>query len=404
MSISTAKVKSTGGRLPGRDMIASLEALVPVLRERGRAAEEAGRIPEQTVRDLMDADAFRAVVPARFGGHEVEFRYVPQIFRTLGRGCMSTAWAMGFLVYHNFQFAHFSEQAQQEVWGANSPGFTMAPGQVMPAGQAVAVEGGYRVSGRWGYATGINHGDWMLFSAPVCGGEHDGEILRFYAPVSEFTVLDTWHVAAMRATGSHDVTAQDMFVPAYRTVKVSDMRNASADGLKNNPGVLYRTPLLTYMCLGGVGPLVGAAEALCEIVTQTLRTKVRAYSASKAQSQMSTRVRLTQLHARLAAVVALYESRIAWVEETVAATGTFPLEGRAEIRAVVAWIAHECQGLVNAFASEAGSRAHYLDSPIQRFQRDANALATHALFDSDQTGDLWGHVLLGQDVPPGAML
>lgn len=390
--------------LSGDAIVARLEALVPLLRERGRAAEEAGCIPEATVRDLIAADVFRAVVPARFGGHEVAFRYVPWLFRTLGRGCMSTAWTMGFLAYHNFQFAHFPEEAQQEVWGAASRGFTMAPGQVMPAGQAVAVDGGYRVSGRWGYATGINHGDWMLFSAPVSGGDHDGDVLRLYAPVSDFTVLDTWHVAAMRATGSHDVTAQDIFVPAYRSVKVSDMRNARGAGLKNNPGALYQTPLLTYMCLGAVGPLVGAAEALCEIVTQTLRTKVRAYSTAKAQGQMSTRVKLAQLHARLAAIVALYESKIAWVEETVATTGTLPLEARAEIRALVSFIAKECQALVNAFASEAGSRAHYVGSPVQRFQRDANALATHALFDIDHTGDQWGHVLMGQDLPPGAML
>ena len=396
-------VASSAARLEGAELIARLAALIPALRERGRAAEEAGRIPEQTVQDLLATEIFRAVVPLRFGGHELGYRYIPEIFRTLGRGCMSTAWTMGFLIYHNFQFAHFPEEAQQEVWGQGR-GFTMAPGQVMPAGKAIAVEGGYRVTGRWGYATGIHHGDWMLFSAPVTGGEHDGDVLRFYAPVEDFTVLDTWHVAAMRATGSHDVTAENLFTPAYRTVKVSDLRNGRAEGLQNNPGSLWRVPLLTFMCLGGVGPLVGAAEAVAEIVTENLRSKVRAYSVAKAQSQMSTRVRLAELHARLAALTALYESKARYVEETVAASGGLTIEDRAGLRALVSHIARESQALVNGFAREGGSRAMYLDSPIQRFQRDANALATHALFDIDHTGDLWGHALLGQELPPGAMV
>ena len=180
----------------GADIIGDLEKLIQALRERGPAAEEAGRIPEETVQDLIATGVFKAVVPKRFGGHEVDFRYIPQIFRTLGRGCVSTAWTMGFLIYHNCQFAHFPEQAQQEVWDSGR-GFTMAPGQVMPAGKAIAADGGFRLAGRWGYATGINHGDWMLLSAPVAGGGHDGEILRFYVPVSEFRVLDTWHVNGM---------------------------------------------------------------------------------------------------------------------------------------------------------------------------------------------------------------
>ena len=144
----------------GAELVARAAALVPALRMRARAAEENGRIPEETVDDLKAAGLFRAVVPKRFAGYEVDFKYIPQIFRELGRGCTSTAWAMGFLIYHNFQFAHFSERAQEDAWGGR--GYTMAPGQVMPSGLAVPVDGGFQLSGRWGYATGIQHGDWML--------------------------------------------------------------------------------------------------------------------------------------------------------------------------------------------------------------------------------------------------
>jgi 3-hydroxy-9,10-secoandrosta-1,3,5(10)-triene-9,17-dione monooxygenase len=390
-------------RLHGGELIQRLQALVPALRERGSEAEEAGRVPQKTVDDLIGADVFRAVVPARFGGHEVDFRYVPQIFRTLSRGCVSTARTMGFLVYHNFQFAHFPAPAQDEVWGAGR-GFTMAPGQVMPSGSATAAEGGYRLTGRWGYATGIHHGDWMLLSAPVSGGECDGDVPRFYVPVSEFRILDTWKVASMRATGSHDVELDDVFVPAWRSVRVSELRGGTAEGLALNPGYLWRIPLLSFMCSGAVGPMVGAAEAMLEIVTDTLRNKVRAYSINQAQGQMSTRVRLAQVSLRLQAMVALYERSIIGIEESAARGEVMDTAGRAEVRATMSWIASEAQAIVNTLAKEAGSRGNYLSSAVQRFQRDVNGLATHALFDMDHTGDLYAHTLLGMDLPAGAMV
>lgn len=389
--------------MSAREMIAALDALVPVLRERAADAEAKGRIPQATIANLESIGVFRAVVPRRFGGHEVPFRYVPQVFRMLGRGCTSTAWTMGFLVYHNFQFAHFPEAAQQEVWGKGRR-YTMAPGQVMPAGSAEKVDGGYRLKGRWGYATGIFHGDWMLLTAPTMGLGPQPVMMRYYVPVEEFRILDTWNVAAMRATGSHDVEIAGTFVPEHRAVPVADLRGGTAEGLKLNTGPLYRIPLLSFMSLGAVGPLVGAAEAMFEIVTQSMRDKVRAYSLVQAQQQMSTRVRIAELKCQLDAMIAYYEAKILFVENRVAEGGVLTREGRAEIRAAVAWIAKTSQAIVNGFAREAGSRSNYLDSPVQRFQRDANALATHALFDLDQNADVYANTLLGGEIPASAMI
>ncbi|MBT5457338.1 MAG: hypothetical protein HOK82_12075, partial [Rhodospirillaceae bacterium] len=289
--------------ISGAELVARAAALVPALRERARVAEEAGRIPEETVADLQEAGLFRAVVPKRFGGHEVDFKYIPQIFRELGRGCTSTAWTMGFLIYHNFQFAHFPEQAQQDVW--EERGYTMAPGQVMPSGTATPVDGGFELTGRWGYATGIQHGDWMLLSAHI----DDGDIARFFLPVSDFEILDTWHVSAMRATGSHDVTLDKVFVPAHRSIRVADLRDGKGPGLALNTGPLWRVPLLTLMVFGAVGPLLGAAEAMLELVTEILTNKVGAYTGAKMQNVMPVRMRLAENKVRLDAVRGLFDAK-----------------------------------------------------------------------------------------------
>jgi 3-hydroxy-9,10-secoandrosta-1,3,5(10)-triene-9,17-dione monooxygenase len=103
-------------------------------------------------------------------------------------------------------------------------------------------------------------------------------------------------------------------------------------------------------------------------------------------------------------MIAYYEAKIAFVERRNAGGGNLTLEERAEIRAAVSWIAKTSQRLVNDLAREAGSRSNYLDSPVQRFQRDVNALATHALFDMDMNGDIFASALLGGEISPQAMV
>ena len=146
----------------GLHLLEDLQNLVPSLRNRGQATEEAGRISDETINDLKRIDAFRAVVPEIYGGMEVPFPIIPQIFRYLARGCMSTGWSMGFLIYHNFQFAHYPRELQDITFGTR--GYTMAAGQVIPSGEAKRVDGGFILNGRWGYATGIFHSDYMALA------------------------------------------------------------------------------------------------------------------------------------------------------------------------------------------------------------------------------------------------
>ena len=403
LSINVSAVPTIRDGSPAGDtLLKALQDLVPTLRNRSPEAEASGRIPEATVTNLIEIGAFRAVVPERFGGLELPFPYIPQIFRILGRGCSSTSWCMGFLIYHNFQFAHFPLKAQEEVWGTR--GFSMAPGQVMPSGKAVQVDGGYRISGRWGYATGIFHGDWMLLSAPTERHDGDTEMRRFFIPVDHFTILDTWDVVAMTATGSHDVEIESEFVPAHRSLLVSDLREMRAEGLSHNAGPLWRVPLLSFMVLGCVGPFVGAAEALLEIVTDVVKTKVGAYSGEKQKGLMSQHIRIARLAVQLDAIIRLWEGHVEEMWDEVRQGHTPSRERRAEVRAVASHVAHACFEIIDELSRCVGSRSFYADSPIQRFHRDMSSLSTHALFEEDHLANLYGATRLGLDLPQHAMI
>lgn len=346
--------------------------------------------------------AFRAVVPKRYGGLELPYPYIPQIFRILGRGCTSTAWCMGFLVYHNFQFGHFPLAAQDDVWGGR--GYTMAPGQVMPSGKAKQIDGGFEISGHWGYATGIHHGDWMLLSAPTKMMSGETEMRRFFVPVESCTILDTWSVVAMKATGSDDVTLEGEFVPAHRSMLVSDLRSGRGEGLAHNDTPLWRMPLLSFMVLGAVGPFIGAAEALLEIVTDVVKTKVGAYSGERQASLMSQNIRLARLAMELDATIRLWDGHTEDLWDQVVAGDTITGERRQEIRAITSHVAKTCTSICAELAGCVGSRSYFEDNPIQRFHRDISSLSTHALFEYDHMANLYGSVRLGAELPTNAMI
>ena len=122
------------------------------------------------------------------------------------------------------------------------------------------------------------------------------------------------------------------------------------------------------------------------------------------QTMMPTRIRLADNKARLDAVRGLFDGKIQFVSDTVYGGGTLDGSMRADMRLAVSHIARECHDMVNELALMAGSRATYLDSPIQRFQRDINSLASHAFFNFDTNADLYGGVMMGADIPDNAMI
>jgi 3-hydroxy-9,10-secoandrosta-1,3,5(10)-triene-9,17-dione monooxygenase len=396
-----------GAAVEGEELVARARAMVPALRERAAATEAAGRVLEATIQDAKDADLFRAAVPKRFGGHEVDYKYIPQIIREWGRGCTSTSWVLGFLMYHNFQYGHFPEEAQQEVWGPKGTGYTMSPGQVMPNGVAKPVEGGYQLSGMWPYASGIHNGDFMLMSAPIEGSEEkDGkpEIRRFFVPIKEMDILDTWHVSAMQGSGSNNVVLENVFVPEHRSVNVEEFREGRCPGLALNAGPLWRIPTVVYLNVGAVGVMIGAAEAIVEMVSETLEKKVGAYSGARLQQQMTTRLRLANNKMKLDATRSFFDSHITDISDKAGRKEQFSREERLKTRMIVSYIAHQAAEIVHDVGQMAGSRAKFLDSPIQRFQRDIASLDTHAFFELDHIGDLYGGTLMGQEVPPEVMI
>jgi len=198
--------------------LASVRALAPKLRERASLAENTRRIPDETLRELHASGLMRVLQPRRVGGSELPWVSLIDIGSGLAAACASTSWNWVNYAVHHWMLAFWPVETQDEIWNAD-PDMLIASSVVFPAGKATRVSGGYRLSGRWPFSSGVDQSLWNMLGGIVQDGEAPGEYRIFLLPRSDYRVIDNWHVMGLRGTGSNDVEAKDVFVPEARTIR-----------------------------------------------------------------------------------------------------------------------------------------------------------------------------------------
>src|SRR5579863_319296 len=195
-----------------QELLRRARALIPMIAESAAAGERDRRVPPRIVAALKETGIFRALQPKRWGGYELQPTALYEAEMAVAQGDMSAAWIVGVLGIIPWAVALFDDRAGAEVWGEDSSRLVCCA--LRRAETATPVEGGFRIVGQWAYASGCQHADWALLGA-AAGPPPEGDYLML-VPKRDFEILDTWHVAGLKATGSHDVAVKDAFVPSYR--------------------------------------------------------------------------------------------------------------------------------------------------------------------------------------------
>lgn len=369
-------------------------------------AAEAERIRQLTpvVMDAAtDMDLFRMVVPTRYGGRGAGLAELIGTTRELAKGCPASAWTLSFLVMHNWLITRFPERLQDEILGGE-PGYGLVPAPLAPTGSMRSVTDaggrpGWEVSGRWEWATGVRHADWVM----VTGIEDRSDTIavRFAVlPIDEVQVEDVWHTSGMRATGSDTVVVEGRFVPEHRTLVAESLLEsgppADGDGLAH-------LPVMGVLALLAAAPAVGAAERAVDEYERRLRERVLAYSlGDRAAEQPHAQVRLGTALADVAAARAVLDAA---VERLDAIDGSDePMRDRMAVRLAAADAVRRSVALIDLVCAGAGASVYKLDSPLQRLQRDVDVLKGHVIFDWDRTAELAGRVALGLPLRPADRL
>ncbi|MFG2086498.1 MULTISPECIES: acyl-CoA dehydrogenase family protein [unclassified Spirillospora] len=381
----------------GADIVRRARELAPVLNERARAAEEARRLPDESIADLAGTGLFEMLVPKRFGGGELGFEAMVAACREIGAGDASTGWLSVIYTLHNWMIALLPEEAQREVW-ADRP-YALVPCTLAPNGTAEAVDGGHRVTGRWSWGSGVMHADHVMVMALVTVDESI-EPRLFLLPREDAEVHDVWHTSGMRGTGSNDIEIKDRFVPAHRSAPLADLVEGRAPGSRIHDGAIYRIPLVPVFALTGAAPVLGVAEGVLARYAERMQGRVMAYTGVKQRDLMSGQIRLAKATADLAAARLLLEDAVRRVMETYESGGRFGMAERARSRLVAAHVAGVARTVVNELCAFGGASVQFTDSPFQRAQRDVNTISSHVVFDADATYALYGRTVLGMDPDP----
>jgi 3-hydroxy-9,10-secoandrosta-1,3,5(10)-triene-9,17-dione monooxygenase len=391
----SAKPKKAESRAPDHDELwGRAEQLLPVLRERAAGCEELRRMPDDTLRDFHDAGLFRMQQPRRVGGSELEFAAVVTFGALVARACASSAWNLINLGSHHLLLAMFPPKAQDDVWNV-SPDALIASSFVFPAGRAQRVEGGYQVSGRWPFSSGVDPSDWNLLAGQLPGAEGEPPAQRvFLLHKSQYAVHDTWFAGGLRGTGSKDVEVKDQFVPEHRTLAVADMKGGPTPGSAVNPGPLFQMPVFAMFPYMLSGVALGIAEGLIDDFAAGSAGRGKMTGAKIAAVQ-SVQLRLGEA-AALARASRLFQVGNCREAEAMIKQGKVPdMSAKARYRLEGAYAVDWAAKAVDLLFMLSGASGLYESGHVARAFRDAHAVKQHFSFNTDVAGTTYGRVALG---------
>ena len=378
-------------------------ALVPKLQERAARAEALRRVPEETIADLHEAGLMRIMQPLRFGGSELGLDALMDVVLEIAKGCPSTAWVSSNLISHSWNLGQFDLQAQQDIWG-DDPQALAATGLAFPCGKATLVEGGYRLSGKWPFASGVDASTWMLVGGMAEQTSGAPERRFFLVPQADFRSLDNWNSFGLTGTGSHDVEIKDAFVPAHRSMSAEVFAaGQNVPGAKLYENKLFQMPTFAaFAYVLSIVPL-GAAKAAVEQFTANMRQRAGTYTGVRVAELSSVQARIAEASAciEFAETVLRHD----WRElETNVEQGQFPgMETKLRWKRNVAFATQLAVRAIDALMPAAGAGGLSLNLPLQRQFRDIHAASAHIALTWDVHAAAYGQSALGLQ-PQGGLL
>lgn len=378
-------------------LIARAEALAPTLAGRAAQADAQGRIPAETIADMQAAGFFKVLQPKRYGGYELDPQAFFDIQMALARGCMSTAWVYGVVGVHNWQLALFDERAQQDVWG-NDPA-TLIASTYMPVGRVTPVDGGFRLSGHWKFSSGSELCEWVFLGAlvPAAVAGQPPEYRTFLLPKSDYRIQQDWDVLGLRATGSHDIVVDDVFVSAYRTHKAIDGMMGTSPGLAVNDAPLFRLPFAQIFVRAVCTSCIGALQGALDDFTGYAATRVSANSGAKTTDDPGAQNACANAAVAIDEMQVLLKRNFAELMASVTGGPAVSIERRVHFRYQSAQVAERCAQAANALLRYAGGNGIYHRNPLVRRFLDLHAARAHYANNVDRFGQNLGAVMLGRE-------
>ena len=394
--MTTTTVPAPTATVPeAAELVARARGLKVLLSGNAAAGEADRRVVEESIQAMTDAGLFKLAVPKRYGGYETSMRTILDVSAAVAEADGGTAWVLTLTNVCAWLTGLYPEQAQDEVFGADPD--AKVSGVLAPTAEAVKVDGGWRVTGKWFYNSGSWHATWAVLGIPIT--DESGEVVDqglALIPRADMDLQDTWFVAGMRSSGSNCLIAEDVFVPEHRVMRVPPAITGDYPSEHLDTEALYRSAFVPILALVLVGPQLGMGRAALDLVVSKAGNKPISYTFFTAQKDsVAFQLQIAEA-ARLIDTAHLHAYRAAADIDEAAASGVYPnYLTRARVRSDVGLVAESITRAMEIllFAHGAGSFADV--SPLQRIWRDSSTAARHAVVLPIVGYEVYGKALLG---------
>lgn len=376
------------------DLVSRAQALAPMLRDAAEEIDEARQLPAAIVESLKDAGCFRMSLPKDWGGLEADPLTQNLVIEAIAAASGSAGWCVMIGAANNYFPAFLEQTVAREMFPHAN---LVIAGALKPPARADVVPGGYRVSGRLPFASGVTHADWVAFGAtafengvPIPGPGGVPKEFWALAPIADVQVLDTWYSGGLKGTGSNDIAVEDVFVPAERTFTLS------------GPSPYRKEPLYQYgqmFLTNHPGVPLGIGRGAIEEFIRIIRDKPGKFGVAP-RDQAATQ-------GALATAVIQVDSARAFVFTVLGRFWASLVDGRypdpadrIRLRLAITHAHDACARAVQQLYHAAGSASIYVPNVLDRCFRDIHAADQHVVA-SGMLYDVGARALLTGNLPPG---
>jgi resorcinol 4-hydroxylase (FADH2) len=394
---TTAAIQAPPRKPDVPELLARARTIAATVRPRVQETEANRRVAEDVIERLREAELFRILQPRAYGGFEYGFDVFTDMVAAVGRGCGSTGWVYGLGAVHQWFVASFPRAAQDEFWANGS----IAAGSYAPAGKTVAVDGGYRTSGIWSFASGCDNADWYLLATmiPAAGTSDAPRPAFFLVPRKDARIDDNWHTMGLAGTGSKNIVADDAFIPAHRVVAISDLIAGTGPGTLVNTNPLYRQSFLGIIPVTLVAPILGMAEGALADFIDMVRVRTTRGAVAGGNRRMAE---FATIQSRVAEATGCIDAARLMMFRDIAETravaeqgAATPLDMRLRNRLDHSFCTRLLVQAIDALFVAAGGQGIFLEKPLQQVWRDAHAAASHISLNWDAVSPMYGQYALG---------
>jgi 3-hydroxy-9,10-secoandrosta-1,3,5(10)-triene-9,17-dione monooxygenase len=361
-------------RLDRAEILKRAGSLIPAFRERAAHCEALRRVPDNSVADLIDTKLLRVCQPARFGGGELGWDILCEMSIEMARGDGSQAWVANVYAEHPYLVAMFEDRAQHEVWDDNADMLISA--SLLPVGGRVEkVDGGYRLTGKWPFASGVHHAGWAIVGEAGEAADGQRDHLLFLIPRADFAIDDDWFTVGMSGTGSASVVLDATFVPSHRTIRARDILAGTTPGARINKAPLYRMPLMGFAQTALAAVPIGTALGMVDDFKSFIRAKSKALPPVLGLELLQARFAESAAELHAASMLLVEASRR---NMDKLANGGALTDADAALTMRDSGYALLLAKRASARVFEAtGAHGTYLSTPIQRGFRDVEVAGNH---------------------------